>query len=236
MDVEGCLLPEDRLYDLENSVWLKEGPGGEATLGLMATLVAFAGKFVSVTYRPIEGRIEAGRSLATVESIRYTGAVRVPVTATILARNPTIGARPKLVNDSPYDRGWIARVRPDSALGVPGSPLETAAAIAERLRARIREERIRCFPAFPDVELIEVGTECSAMLAQLDDLLDQRPAEDIVLLVTDDPTSPIELVRWSDRTGHSVLGHRTEGTLHQFTIRKEPNPQPRRRETTTGRV
>jgi glycine cleavage system H lipoate-binding protein/TusA-related sulfurtransferase len=232
MEVEGCVLPEDRLYDLENSVWLQEAPGGEVTLGLMATLAAFAGKFVGVTYRPIEGPIEAGRSVATVESIRYTGAVRLPVRATVVARNPEIGTRPKLLNDSPYDRGWIARLQPEAVDAWRGPPLATAAAIVERLRSRIREERIRCFPAFPDVELIEIGTECSATLAQLDDLLGQRQPEEIVLLVTDDPTSPIELVRWSDRTGHSVLGHRTEGSLHQFTIRKEPDPQPRRRQAT----
>jgi glycine cleavage system H protein len=236
VDVEGCPLPEDRLYDLENSVWIRTEPEGEATLGLMSSLVAFAGRVQQVTFRPIEGTIAAGRSVATVESLRYTGPVRLPVPATVIDRNRELERRPKLLNDAPYDRGWLVRLRPESVPLVPGGALRPAAGIVEQLRERIRVDRIRCFPAYPDVELVEVGTECSAMLAQLDELLARREPEEIVLLVTDDPTSPIEIVRWSDRTGHSVLGHRTEGTLHQYTIRKEANPVPRLRGAATGRV
>jgi glycine cleavage system H protein len=236
MDVDGCSLPEDRVYDLENSVWVRPEPDGRATLGLMSSLVAFAGKFHQVTFRPIEGPLAAGRSVATVESLRYTGPVRLPVAGTIVERNRDLERRPKLLNDAPYDRGWVVRFTPAAGAPGPGGALASAADVVAPLRERIRVERIRCFPAFPDVELVEVGTECSAMLAQLDDLLGTRAPEDIVLLVTDDPTSPIEIVRWSDRTGHSVLAHRTEGTLHQFIVRKEADPVPRGRSAATGRV
>jgi TusA-related sulfurtransferase len=77
--------------------------------------------------------------------------------------------------------------------------------------------------------MFEIGAECAAILAELDQVLTTRSAEDVVLLVTDDATSPLEMVRWSDRTGHSVLLHETEGNLHRFLVRKEANPQPRGR-------
>ena len=229
MDVEGCALPEDRRYDLENDVWLKFAEDGRsAEVGVLATLAAFAGRFQAVTYRPVDGPVARGRSVATVESIRYTGAVRLPVDATILERNTALVDRPKLLNDAPYDRGWVVRVEPINPGDVPRFLMD-ADGVREALAQRIRELHIRCYPASPDVELYEIGAECSAILARLDEELGRRAADEVVLLVTDDPTSPIELVRWSDRTGHAVLAHRAEANLHHFLIRKERDPKPRLR-------
>jgi len=230
MEVGGCPLPEDRLYDLDNDVWWAPDPSGEsvATLGVLGTLSAFAGPFSSVTFRPVDGSIARGRSVATIESVRFVGAVRVPVNAVVLQRNEAIVKRPRLLNDAPYGDGWVARVRAEA----PDDPLrllESASAVAARLKERIETQRIRCWPATPDLELYEIGLECSAVLTKLNEELAARENGEAVLLVTDDPTSPIEMVRWADQTGHSLLAHRREGTLHQFLVRKEAEPKPRRR-------
>jgi glycine cleavage system H protein len=227
MDVGGCLLPEDRLYDFENEVWyLPEGDDGVARVGLLGPLVWFAGRFQSVSFRPIHGKIAQGRSVATVESQRYTGAVRLPLDAEVVERNSSLVSHPRLLNDSPYGDGWVVRVRADGGLP-PG--LETAAAIRERLVERIRTRHIHCWPVTPDLEIYEIGIECSAVLTMLNDELRHSPAGTAVLMMTDDPTSPIEMERWADQTGHRVLARRQEGTLHQFLVRKEEHPVPKRR-------
>ncbi len=232
MDVEGCPLPEDRRYDLENDVWWAPEPDGPtARVGLLGTLVAFAGTLTSFTYRPVEGVVGRGRSVATVESLRFTGAVRLPVEAEVLERNTALPLRPRLVNDAPYTDGWVVRVRAVRPADVTAH-LETADQVSARLAERIRTQRIRCWPAPPDVELYEIGLECSAVLTKLNEELLARPSGAHVLLVTDDPTSPIEMVRWSDQTGHPVLVHRREGDLHHFLVRKEAHPTPRRRRAT----
>jgi glycine cleavage system H protein len=133
-----------------------------------------------------------------------------------------------LLNDAPYGDGWVVRVRPQRPED-PGRLLESAQAIAARLEERIRSQRIRCWPATPDLEMYEIGIECSAILTKLNEELATRAPGEAILLVTDDPTSPIEMVRWADTTGHSVLAHRKEGTLHHFLVRKEAEPKPRRR-------
>lgn len=229
MEVGGCPLPEDRLYDLENDVWWADDPAtGTARVGILGTLGAFAGPFRSLTFRPVEGTVGRGRSVATVESARFTGAVRMPVDAVLVGRNEEVVRRPRLLNDAPYGDGWVVRVRatrPDD----PGDLLETAPKIAGRLGERIRTQRIRCWPATPDLELNEVGLECSAVLAHLREEMEPRAAGEAILLVTDDPTSPIEMVRWTDQTGHSLLASRKEGSLFQFLVRKEAEPKPRRR-------
>jgi glycine cleavage system H protein len=229
MEVAGCPLPEDRLYDLEHDVWWANDPvGGTARLGILGTLSAFAGPIHTLTFRPIEGSVGRGRSVATVESTRFTGAVRVPVDALLVSRNEEVVRRPRLLNDAPYGDGWVVRVRPARSED-PDRYLETASSIAGRLEERIKNLRIHCWPATPDLELYEIGLECSAVLTKLNEELAARAPGEAILLVTDDPTSPIEMVRWSDQTGHPVLAHRTEGTLHHFLVRKEAEPKPRRR-------
>ena len=229
MEIDGCPLPEDRLYDLENDVWWMEEPeGGNARVGILGTLAAFAGRFQSLTFRPVGATVARGRSVATLESVRFTGAVRVPVDVTVIERNDEVARRPRLLNDAPYAEGWVVRVRP-ARPGEPRERLETAAAVAGRLAERIRTRRIRCWPATPDLELNEVGLECSAVLTRLWEALATVPFGSSVLLATDDPTSPIEMVRWSDQTGYPVLASRKEGELFEFLVRHEEHPTPRRR-------
>ena len=43
------------------------------------------------------------------------------------------------------------------------------------LQAKIAELKVRCFAEFPDNEMYEIGTECSAVLVRLDELLSTSP-------------------------------------------------------------
>jgi glycine cleavage system H protein len=229
MEVAGCGLPEDRLYDLEHDVWWAEEPkDGTARVGMLAALAAFAGRFHSLAFRPVSGQVDRGRSVATVESTRFTGAVRMPVDAVLVERNDEVARRPRLLNDAPYGDGWVVRVRAVRAED-PRRLLEPAASVAARLAERIRTQRIRCWPQTPDLELNEVGLECSAVLARLREGLAASEPGQAILLATDDPTSPIEMIRWSDQTGHPVIAQRKDETVYQFLVRKEADPKPRRR-------
>src|SRR5206468_3309088 len=62
----------------------------------------------------------------------------------------------------------------------------------------------------------------AAVLAKLNELLTRIEVGTVVHLVTDDPTSPIEMVRWSDQTGQPVIDERKEGNLFHFLVRKVP--------------
>lgn len=229
MNVDDCELPDDCLVDLEHEVWWRWLPDGRsARIGVLATLAAFAGAFREVSFRPLAGSVGKGRSVATVASVRFTGAVRAPVEAELLETNPELLRRPRLLNDRTYTEGWVARlrpVRPDE----PARLLERPEAARARLEATIRERRIRCWPKLPELELVEVGTECAAVLVRLNEEIARRAPGETVLLVSDDPTSPIEMVRWSDRSGHPVLAQRREGVLYQFLVERAAHPTPRRR-------
>jgi glycine cleavage system H protein len=228
VDVEGCALPEDRRYDLENDVWVAEASGTDRlTVGMMAPLASFAGKFVALTFRDLAGPQPRGRSVATAESVRFTGAVRLPVGGTVEERNEAVRSRPKLLNDAPYGDGWVVRMVASDPKEFAALP--TAADVAAQVRQKVREMRIHCLPAAPDVEMFEIGAECQAILVRLDEELAGRAVGDVVHLVTDDPTARIEMVRWSDRSGYPVLHEWVEDGLGHFLVRKVADPRPRRR-------
>ncbi|MCI4321698.1 MAG: hypothetical protein L3K18_06280 [Thermoplasmata archaeon] len=233
MDVEGCPLPEDRRYDLENDVWVAESPGTDRlTVGMMAPLASFAGKFIALTFRDLSGPQPRGRSVATAESVRFTGAVRLPVAGTVHERNDAVRSRPKLLNDFPYSDGWVVRVVPSDRDEFTALP--TADQVAAEVRRKVREMRIHCLPAAPDVEMFEIGAECQAILVRLDEEIGGRAVGDVVHLVTDDPTAAIEMVRWSDRSGYPVLHQWVEDHLSHFLVRKIADPRPRRRVVPVG--
>lgn len=223
MLVGSCRFAEDVLYDTASDTWVRFEEGGDATVGITSVLAWLGGPFTSVSFKAVGTVVEKGKSIGGIESPRHFDTVRSPVTGRILAVNDALVADPRLLNRDPYRTGWFAR------LGPLDLQREAATLVPPRLargylEGRIGELKIRCFAEFPDAEMYEIGTECSAVLVRLDDLLSRSPAGTVVHLVSDDPTSEVEMVRWSDRTGNAVLETRREGGLVHFIVRSEPSP------------
>jgi TusA-related sulfurtransferase len=67
--------------------------------------------------------------------------------------------------------------------------------------------------------MVEIGTECAAVLVRLNELMDNLPQGDIVHVVSDDPTAYVEMVRWAEQTGHGLIDWRKEENLFHFIVR-----------------
>jgi glycine cleavage system H protein len=235
VEIEGCPFPEDARFDAENDVWIRPAPDGiRYRLGVTSALSAFAGRFVALRHRELGPSLRAGESVATLESLRFTGPVRVPVDGLDCRKNDAAAQRPRLLNDSPYEDGWVVEFLPAHTQELDRLPRGTEA--KDALRARLALLKVRCEGPVPDVEVIELGSECAAVLARLDAELALREPGEIIRLVSDDPTSPLEMVRWQDRSGHTVLGAYSDGAIHRFLVRRERHPTPRRRSAETGRI
>ena len=219
MEIEHCEFPEDRLYDLENNVWLKLDERKIATIGITSVHAALAGRLRQVKFKPAGGAFERGRAVATIESPKYFGAVRTPLTGELLETNLVLEADPKPANDRPYNEGWFAKIQPTRLDQEIQTAIQPSTA-EEGIRSQIRELRIRCFKAFPDHEMWEIGVECAAALVRLNDLMTEINVNDVVHVVSDDLTADIEMVRWSDQTGQELLESRWEGKLAHFIVRK----------------
>ena len=219
LEIDHCEFPDDRLYDLDNNVWIRIDEKKIATLGITSVHAALAGKLKQVKFKPLETFLERGRSVATIESIKYFGAVRTPITGKLIEVNSALESNGKIASDHPYDEGWFVRIQP-SQLDEEIQILTQPRTNEEKIRSQIRELRVRCFKAFPDYEMWEIGVDCAAVLVRLNELVNQIAINEVVHIISDDPTADIEMVRWSDQTGQGILESRPEGKLTHFIVRK----------------
>lgn len=217
MQVDFCEFPDDLLYDFENNVWVRK-ENGSVVLGITSIHSALAGKLTKVNIKPVGSVIAKSQSVATVESVRYFGAVRSPLSCLISAINEELPLRPKLANDYPYSDGWFIKLEPTSDKEI--QLLSNLVGAEERIRSIIRDLRVRCFKAYPDHELWEIGVECAAVLVRLNELIARAAVGEVIHVVSDDPTADIEMIRWSDQSGQAVLESRSEGNLTHFIVRK----------------
>ena len=219
MQIDYCEFPEDVLYDLENNVWIRLQEEKRVQLGITSIHAALAGKLQQIKFKPVQSLLKRGQAVATIESVKYFGAVRTPFSGRLVERNYVLDNNPKLANDYPYGAGWFAVIEP-TQLSSEKELLVYPRSAEERIKSQIRELRVRCFKAFPDYEMWEIGVECAGVLVRLNDLMSHSSLNEVVHVVSDDPTADIEMVRWSDETGQQLLESRKEGKLMHFIVRR----------------
>ncbi len=219
MELDHCLFPDDLLYDVEGNTWVRIESDAKVTIGVSSLLSAIAGKLTSANLKPAGTSIEKGRSLGTLESAKFVGPIPSPLSGVVFEANDSVVKQPKLLNDSPYEEGWIVRLKP-SRLDAEKRLLSKPRDSKDLLKAKIAEFRARCFKLFPDHEMYEIGTECSAVLVRLNELVASIPKGEVIHIVSDDQTAYVEMERWTDETGQSLVDWRTEGNLFHFIVRK----------------
>ena len=217
MQVLNCEFPDDIYYDVENDTWFKVvGDGGR--IGITSALSFLAGRILRIKLKTDLDAVSVGKSLGTIESAVYFGAIRSPVTGKLSRLNLKLQDSPRALNDFTYSDGWVAEFSSIDKSSL--SRLYFGESAREKLADRIEELRVNCFKLLPDDQLYSIGTECSTTLANLDDLMEKRSAGNVVHLVTDDQTADIELVRWTMRTKNELVEARKEENLYHFIVRK----------------
>ena len=219
MQIDFCEFPDDLLYDLEANVWIKVNQKGGVTLGITSVHAALAGRLNQVKLKAVGESVAKGKNVGTIESVKYFGAVRTPVSGRIIETNLDLQKRAKLANDAPYTAGWFVTIEPTN-LSEESASLSKVQDVEERIRSMIREVRVRCFKAYPDHDMWEIGVECAAVLVRLNDLIERCAIGDVIHVVSDDPTADIEVERWAYDTGQLVLESRKDGKLMHFIVRR----------------
>ena len=216
--IRDCPFAEDVLYDTELDVWAR-AEGEVVAVGIDTLLAWVSGPFTSVSFKEVGTTVERGKSLGFVEGPRHFDTVRAPLTGRIARVNSSLKEDPKLLNRDPYGKGWFVEIEPLRFEEEKGalSDIQTARTALER---KIEQLSVRCFAEFPDLEMYEIGSECAGILVKLDDLIARSPAATVVHLVSDDVTSEVELIAWSERTGNELVEARKEGNLFHFIVKK----------------
>jgi glycine cleavage system H lipoate-binding protein/TusA-related sulfurtransferase len=219
-----CEFPDGLLYDVEQGTWA-DLKGDVVRVGITSLLSWSFGVFSAVTFRGVGTALVRGQVMGTLEGSRHFDVFRSPVSGTLSAVNERLIEEPGLLNKDPYGEAWFAEISVKDAgeLGVLGKLPQVEHRIAELLR----ERHVRCFAAFPDFEVFDTGVECQAVLAKLNELLDRSTPGTVVHIVSDDSSAEIEMQRWSDQTGNSIVDVQKEGNLFHYIVRKEPSEDER---------
>lgn len=137
--VRGCNIPEDLSYNIENNVWARKEADGNITVGLTAYACSLAGEIVAYTPKKAGKEIAQDKSCATVESGKWVGPVKAPVSGEVVAVNDAVLAKPGLINKDPYGQGWVVKMKPGNWAG-ESTVLKTGADALKAFEAKMQAE------------------------------------------------------------------------------------------------
>ena len=140
--INDCNIPEDLYYDGEHDVWVRF-EDDTVVVGMTDIGQSLAGRFIYAHIKEAGRHIEAGKSIATVESSKWVGPVRTPVAGEIIAVNEKVEENPDMINKSPYNDGWIARLK-GKDIAEAMNRLVTGKAAVEVYKKKIEEQKVEC--------------------------------------------------------------------------------------------
>lgn len=108
IEVDGYKILENLLYSKDHT-WAKI-EDDKARVGITDYGQKSAGKIMFVRFRP-KGTISQGSGIGTIETAKWVGVVKSPVSGEIVEINPKLRDNPSLINESPYEDGWIAIIK-----------------------------------------------------------------------------------------------------------------------------
>ena len=106
--------PADLRYT-ETHEWVREESDGTATVGITFHAQDALGELVYVELPAVGRKVSKGEACVVVESTKAASDVYAPVDGEIVAVNEALADAPQAVNESPYEAGWLFRIRPSDA-------------------------------------------------------------------------------------------------------------------------
>jgi len=82
------------------------------TLGITDHAQTMLGDLVYVELPEVETNFDDGQECAVVESVKAAADIYCPVSGEVVEINDAVIENPQLINQDPYGKGWLLRVRP----------------------------------------------------------------------------------------------------------------------------
>ncbi len=103
------MVPSNLRYTKDHE-WVRV-EGEQATLGITAYAADQLGDIVFVELPEVGRSLEQAAVFGVVESVKAVSDLFAPVSGEVVAINAALATNPDLVNSSPYDDGWMVRIR-----------------------------------------------------------------------------------------------------------------------------
>ncbi|AMF92247.1 glycine cleavage system protein GcvH [Vibrio fluvialis] len=95
--------------------WVRDNGDGTVTIGISEHAQEMLGDVVFVELPEVDSECDAGESFSLVESVKAASDIYAPVSGVIVEVNEDLQDSPELINEQPYEGGWIVKVKMSDA-------------------------------------------------------------------------------------------------------------------------
>lgn len=103
-------IPSELKYTKSHE-WVRDEDDGSVTVGITDHAQELLGDLVFVELPETGTEMQAEDAACVVESVKAASDVYMPVTGEVIEVNDVLTDAPETINDSPYDDGWLIRVK-----------------------------------------------------------------------------------------------------------------------------
>jgi len=101
----------DKLKYTESHEWIADNKDGTVTIGITAVAAQQLGDLVYVELPKPGTRVEKGATIGVVESTKAASDVYSPLSGEVVEANAALADAPQKVNESPYEGGWLFKLK-----------------------------------------------------------------------------------------------------------------------------
>jgi len=141
--INECVVFTNLYYAVKDNTWVRVNEDRTVTIGMTDVAQSLAGPILHARAKKVGTARKKGRPIATVESGKWVGPVKSPVTGEIVAVNENLAGDAQLLNRSPYNEGWVVKMKP-SNLDEEIAELVTGDAAVAAYKAKIEEDGVTC--------------------------------------------------------------------------------------------
>lgn len=91
--------------------WILDNGDGTVTVGITDHAQELLGDVVFVEVPEVGREVNKGEEFSLVESVKAASDIYAPVTGEVVAVNEALEDAPETVNESPFEDGWIAKIK-----------------------------------------------------------------------------------------------------------------------------
>ncbi|PMN70316.1 glycine cleavage system protein GcvH [Enterovibrio norvegicus] len=95
----------------ESHEWVKDNGDGTVTVGISEHAQTLLGDVVFVDLPDVGSEVEVGEGFSLVESVKAASDIYGPVNGEVVEVNEDLEDSPELVNEAPFEGGWIAKIK-----------------------------------------------------------------------------------------------------------------------------
>ncbi|MBF4434304.1 glycine cleavage system protein GcvH [Vibrio anguillarum] len=106
---------DNTLKFADSHEWVRDNGDGTVTIGISEHAQEMLGDVVFVDLPEVDAEIDAGDSFSLVESVKAASDIYAPITGVIVEINEELEDSPELINEEPYEGGWIVKVKMSDA-------------------------------------------------------------------------------------------------------------------------